>query len=258
MNMEFLTVNEINTTTMITVSAGSTSTEYLFDRNSTKQFQSLATTTAVSITVSFLATTTIDRIVLQNINLKDFTIYYDGTVTNLFSLASNNITSTTDFSNNSATNLYLYLGTGIACTSVSIVASATVVAGEAKKIGEFWLGHQQLQLEKNPTAKDYKVKLARKEYQHKMSDGGIALYVLDEKFQADIRLSFQSENMKESLYDLYSDWSEFVFVPFPTGTSWDGNIFEVNWVGDFEFESYSDNYIENGFSGVIKLRETPR
>lgn len=261
MKTEFLYQNEINTTTMISVTTGTSTVSDLFDRKKSQQYQSSGDnddTTGTTITIAFSATTTVDRIAIQNHNLKDFTLYYNGTTTNLFSLASGNITSSSDFTSNSQTDLYIHFGTAIDCTSVSIVASATIAANEEKKIGELWITHQNFALNYNPSAKQYNAKLDRKEYAHEMSDGGTALYVLEENYSADIGLTFQSQTVRDNLYNLYNQWSEFVFVPFPTGTTWDSEIYEVNWIRDFDFKSYSDDYFGNGFEGKIRLRETPK
>jgi hypothetical protein len=49
-----------------------------------------------------------------------------------------------------------------------------------------------------------------------------------------------------------------VFTPFPTGTSGNGDIFEVNWTGSYDFEQFSSNFKDNGFKGQLRLRETPK
>ena len=167
-------------------------------------------------------------------------------------------TTTSDWTGNSATDLYLWLSTTINCTSVSIVASATIVANEEKKIGNMWVTTQNMQLDFNPDNKSYKPKIDRKEFPHKMSDGGIALYVLNENYFTDIKLTFVTSAERDELYDLYNAWDAFVFAPFPTGTTWDAKIFEVNWIGTFDFEALSDNYLGKGFTGNVRLRETSK
>lgn len=258
MKMEFNSVNYLDTSTMISVDTGTDTASYLFDRNSKRQYQSSgknADGTAATITINFPYTITIDKIVMQNHNLKGFSIYYNETTTNSIAIL-NADTSTISYSSNSSTNQYFYFS-ATAMTSLTIVPTSTMVANEEKKIGELWLMKQTYQLEYNPDSAKYKPNLNRKEYDHEMADGGTSLYVLDTKFETTIDLSFISNTERSSLYDLYSSWNEFVFIPFPTGTSWDNRIYEVNWIGDFGFDRYTENYLGAGYSGQIKLKETP-
>jgi len=260
MNMEFLKLNKLDTTTMLSVTSGSTTAYKLFDRYTSKYWESQnsSDTAAEIITIIFPATVTIDRIILQNINLKDFTIYYNGTTTNLFTFNSNCITTTSDFVSNSVTNLYLYWNSATAITSISIKTSATMIANEQKKIGELWVTKQWFQFPENPSVKNFKPAIDRKEYVYEMSDGGVALYVINEVYKADIKLDFVSSATMQSLYSIWSAYDNFVFVPNPTGTNWDGKIYEVNWIGEFNFEQFADNYKGNGYTGSIKLRETAK
>jgi hypothetical protein len=55
---------------------------------------------------------------------------------------------------------------------------------------------------------------------------------------------------------IYEAFAPRVYVPFGTGTGWDGILFEANWTGGFDFYEYSDNATNTGFSGNINLRET--
>lgn len=260
MNIEFLYLNEINTTTMLSVTTGTATALNLFDRYSTKKYKSIGDNddaTVTTIHISFNETTTVNRIILQNHNFKDFTIFYNGATANTLSPALA-LTSVSDWSGNSATNHYLYLSTSVYMTSLTIEISATMITNEEKTLGELWLTRQNVQLDYMPDKKNYKPVINRKEYPHQMSDGGVALYILDENYKADIKLAFLSQTSRDNLYDLYNNWNEFIFIPFPTGTSWDSRIFQVNWVGKFDFEVYSDNYKDNGFEGTIRLMETPR
>jgi hypothetical protein len=256
--MEVLDRNFINTTTMMSVSTGTNTVARLIDRKPSTQYSSSgdnSDATTTSIIVRFNETQSVDRIVLQNINLKSFRIQLINTVAALFSPV-NFITTTSDLSNNSATNLYMYLSETTYCTGLAIYATSTMIANEEKKVGQIWVNNQILQFEKNPDKSQYKPVITRKEFPHAMSDGGTALYVLDKKYKAKINLGFQSDTMRQDLEDLHDRWTPFVFVPYPTGTAWDGRIYEVNWIGGFNFEELSDNYIDNGYKGSLDIRET--
>jgi hypothetical protein len=91
-----------------------------------------------------------------------------------------------------------------------------------------------------------------------MSDGGTVVYFVQDNFKADIQRQYVDETEYDSLRSLHTLVTPFSFVPFPTGTSWDDKMYEVNWIGDFDFESYSENVKDAGYSGSMRLRETPK
>lgn len=259
MNMEFIYSSYLNTTTMIDVNNGTSSVQYLYDRNASNQYQSSGDNsdlTTTTITINFTAAKTLSRIALQNINWKGFNIYYNSATANRLTL-SNAETSTSIWTSNSATNLYLMFTTITSVDSVSFEITTTMAANEEKKCGEMWLTTDITTLERNPSSKGYKVKLDRTEYVHNMSDGGTVAYVIGDKYASDVKLDFVSSAQSEYLYDIYTDRGPSVFVPAPTGTGWKNQIYEVNWIGDWDFYEYTDNYRGNGYSGTIRMKETP-
>lgn len=261
MNMECLRGNWLNTTTMLTVDTGTASALYLFDRKSTQTWQSIgdnSDATTSTIRIEFTSAKNIDRIVLQNINWKGFRIYYNSNTSNLFSLSSTCPTGTSQWNTNSATSLYLMLAATTSVSVVTIEVTTTAISNAEKYCGEIWVASQYLQFVDNPSAREYKVSYDRKEYTHEMSDGGTAVYFIQDNYFADIKRTFVDTSEYEELRGLHTLYTPFLFVPFPTGTSWDGKIFEVNWIGDFEFETFSDNYTGNGYSGTMRFRETPK
>jgi hypothetical protein len=65
--------------------------------------------------------------------------------------------------------------------------------------------------------------------------------------------------MYDNLFSLFRDRSSFVFMPFPTGTSWDSRLWEVNWIGDFTFEQPAGNDFQSlGYSGELNIKESPK
>jgi len=258
--MECLYKNFVNTTTLISVNNGTSNVVYLIDRKPDYQFQSAGDNsdlTTTSIRIDFTDTENIDHIAIQNCNWKSFIIYYNSNAANVITPTSM-LTNTTVWATNSETSLYIYFAT-TAVQSVFFDITATMVANEEKKCGDIYIGKRYLQFENNPTAKDYKVKRKRKEYVHEMANGGWSQYVLDTSYYADISLSYVTASETSLLLDLYDEDTEFVFVPFPTGTSWDGQLYEVNWIGEYTFDQpAANNYTDVGYKGVMKLRETPR
>ena len=262
--MEFLNPNSVNTTTQITVSTGSNTSRF-FDRRQSEQYTSVGDNsdlTTTTITIEFSSSQDINRIVLENINWKSFNSYYNSNSANLFSLTSAD-TGTADWNTNSQTNIYMKLEATKSCTSISFEITATAVADEEKKCGQVWACGQRFALDSNPDAKSYKPKVNRKEYAHKMSDGGTTTYFINDNFDGNIKLNYVSQTVYDNLKSLYNLKTSFVFVPFPTATAWEQNfsvarIYEVNWIKSFDFEQYAKNTLELGHKGMIRLRETPK
>ena len=259
MNMSIHYANYLNTTTMVSVDSGTDTTQYLFGRESSNQYQTSgdnSDATTSTIVVNFTGTEEVDRIILQNINLKSFKMYYDSNTANLFSITSA-LTGTTEWTNNSATSLYLILEDTKTIGSITIEATATMLANEEKKIGEMWITKNLLTFDQNPQARGYRAETDRKEWRHEMSDGGVVVYALSDKFSTRIKRKYVDQEEYDTLKTIHRIWDAIVFVPFPTGTAWNSEIYEVTWTGAFTFETFSDNYKENGYSGTIKLEETP-
>jgi len=259
MNMEFLEYNLFNTTTMASVTNGTSTVSYLMDRDSSTQFATSGDNsdlTTTTIRIDLLSAVNISRIILENINFKSFKIYYNSNTANTFTL-TNNLTSTSSWVSNSETSLYLIFAT----TSVSLITinvTSTMAANEEKKCGNLWICNKYHTLTNNPSAKNYKPIFDNKQYNHEMSDGGLSVYKIANSFQATINLDFVSLADRIKLKGIFDMVMPFVFVPEPTGTAWSGDIYEVNWVDDFGFYQFSDNYKGNGYSGSLKIRETPK
>jgi hypothetical protein len=246
---------------MISVNNGTSNVVYLIDRKTDLQYQSAgdnndATTTTIRI--DFSDSEIVDHISIQNFNWKSFEIYYNSNSANNITLL-NAKTSTSKWTTNSETSLLLYFATLTAIDSLFFQITSTMIANEEKKVGDIYIGRRYLQFGNNPSAKDYKVKRQRKEYVHEMANGGWSQYVLDTSYFADISLDFVSASETAQMLSLYNESSEFVFVPFPTGTSWDGQLYEVNWINEYTLDQPShNNYLDTGYKGVMKLRETPK
>lgn len=216
----------------------------------TEGFAGDALSTTVSI--DFPATQTVDKIVLKNHNLKDFSIYYNNTTTNIFSTDIN-------FSTNSETNHYFTFNTITTITNITLKLNATIIADQEKKIGELIISKLFYDFESDrlPSANNYSSQIVRKQVKHEMSDGGVTLFNLAEKFKANLRFSFVPTSTVLVLKDIYDDNDPVNFISFETTSSWDGDIFEVNWTGQFNFLKFSDNNRDIGFSGNMLLEETP-
>lgn len=256
--MEFIRANLINTTTQIAVQSNTALASNLFARDPYSQYYTEGwnnDNTSTSITITFDATTSISRIGLMDTNLKEFYFFYNGATANSITL-TNSDTTTASYTGNADTNKYFRFAT-IACTSITLVGTKTIVANSEKLVGLLWLSDLNLALEKIPNSKSYKPKRNPKQVVHTLSDGGTRIHNVRSKWSSDLTLRYVSEAQRDGLYDIFNAGVEFGFCPFGTGTGWDGILFEAVWTGPFEFYQYADDAAVSGFEGKITLKETP-
>jgi hypothetical protein len=257
--MEILKASYCLTTTQFAVNSNTDTVSNILNPDKTVQYYSDAfnnDATTSTMRISFDATTTVDRIALLGMNLKQFRIYYNGTTANTFAMTSTGATTTSYWTSNSETSMYLRLNGAIACTSVSIDMYSTQVANSEKAIGHLIISQLDRQFERQPNAASYNAKIDPEQVVHTMSDGGTRIHTVNSKYVFDVKMKYVSRSFKDYLQDLYSSRLNFIFCPFGTATSWDEIIADVVWAGNFDFFKFSDDASNSGFSGSISLRET--
>lgn len=257
--MEFLKQNYINTTTQISVNSNTSTSLNLYNSDIFYQYYSdglNSDLTTSSIVISFTETTLVSRISLIDTNAKQFRLFYNGLTANAFSLTTTGSTTTSSWSTNSETNLYLR-STPVYCTSVSLEITTTQTADQEKRVGQFILSDIYSSLTQIPNSSGYDPKLNVKQIVHTLSDGGIRIHNVRKKWSVDLKLDYIDSTQRTNLKTIYDLLTPFMFCPFGTTTSWDGILFNCVWTGSFDFYEYSDNAASSGFSGSIRLRETP-
>lgn len=255
--MELLKANFLLTTTQLVLGSNTDLASYLFDRDTSYQYvtSGFAGNTTTTIRVNFLETTSVSRIALVEHNLKAFRMYYDGATANAFSFLSGD-TSTSVYTTNSETSKYFNF-TPVNCTSVSFDLSDTIVANNEKAIGYMVISAVQHAFDRVAPAKGYKPKIDSIDVVHKLSDGGTRVQKISEKHMVDLNYQHVSVTEKRALKEVWRFAGEMIFAPFGTTTGWDGVIFPCIWEGPFDFEEFSDNAVDAGFTGKINLLETP-
>lgn len=256
--MEFIVANLLNTTTQLTVNSNTGTAQNLYNRDPLYQYYSdqLANdNTTSSITVTFDVTTPVSRIALLDTNFKSFNIFYNGVTANIFSLTDAD-TASSSYTSNLDTNKFFRFPTTM-CSSITIQAKATMITNQEKLLGLLVLSDNTITLNKIPNAQAYRPRIVPKQVVHRLSDGGSRINTIRRKHEAALNLDYVDEDQRDQLLELYSNNNEFNFVPFGTATGWDGFMFEAVWEGTFDFYEFSDNAARAGFSGSIKLKETP-
>jgi len=142
-----------------------------------------------------------------------------------------------------------------ACTSVSFDITGTQVADSEKAIAHIALSDLELAFtDRFPSAPDYKPMLIPKEIVHRLSNGGVKVNRLDEKYRCQIKLNDISTSFRDSLLGIYRNQNELLFTAFETMTGWDEVFFQCRWVGNFDFLKFSDN-VGIRHKGKMDLRE---
>jgi len=245
--MEFLTRNQIQTTTMILVDSGTATVANLIDRNKNTQYvtEGYESNTSTIISIEFGQPTVLSNILIQNHNLLDFRIFYDSVTANSIDIVSGN----------SSTSYYKYINS-ITVSSLQLQMDTTIVTAQEKQVGQFIANERNFQFERNPSIKNFKPVIDRFQVQHIMADGGVVLHNIRDKYQTKLKFEFITETFYNQLLSLYETGSPIYYVPFPTTSSWLGNAYEMVWSKDFDFK-YSTNVGSIGYSGQITLEETP-
>ena len=259
--MELLKTNFLNTTTQAIVNSNTGSASYLFDRDTSFQYISSGLNndlTFSTIRINFDETKTVTRIALVQMNWRDFRVYYNGVTANTFSMTTTGATTTSYWTSNSETSIFMQLNGAVACTSVSFDVLKTHVANAEKALGFLVISQEHVDFPQVPAAGGYDIRLEPQEVVHQLSDGGKRVQVVDDKYSAAISMQHVTTAFRSTLLTLYKLHQETIFVPFGTTTSWDAIIFPCIWHGSFDFNRYSDSASDAGFSGTIRLAETPR
>ena len=258
--MELLYSNLINTATQFEVNDSTATAVNVLNPDVRFQFSSnnfASDLTTVTMRVNFNQTVTVDRIAMVGHNLKDFTVYYDGVTANTFALDPGANTAASAYSSNSATSHY-FRTTPVACTSVSIDMKKTILADSNKYLGYLVLSEVRTDFDgRAPSSDGYQPVINTQSVTHNLSDGGTRIQTLEDKWAADLHFDYVTESARDDLKTIFDDHEEMVFCPFGTTTGWDAVIFPCVWQGAFDFFQYSDNASDSGFSGSIRLLETP-
>jgi len=247
--MSFFKRNQFGTVTMAKVDAVNTSTvNYAIDHDRDTQWTTVGygTNTSTIFSVELPTATVISQIFLQNHNLKQFRIFYNSVTANTFTPA---ITKTT---NSDASNYFSFAS--ITVNSIQVQVDLAMTADTEKRIGELYIGDVMLSFERNPSAANYKPLTAKQKVIHRMPNGGVTMFIVDQKYKGEISWKHLTASFTSQLQNIYDTGTTFYFMPFLTSTTWNGDAYEVAWTNDFDFR-FSDNNKVSGMGGKIIIEE---
>lgn len=214
------------------------------------------------IVASFTSELVFNRCAIMGNNLKEFSLtkLVTGIGFTTISLLPESGTIVSSWISNSATSMYLMFN-DITTSQFRLVMTKTMSANDEKSVGYLALSKNNLTLSQKPGYAGYSLLTRDKSISHAMANGGYRYQTLSQKFSAKLQMDYVPASLHSSLYDLYYNRQEMIFVPNPpttTASTWDTQLFPCVWANGFDFETYSDNCSTPYFSGTIELDEVPK
>jgi len=263
-NPLFFTTTAIHTFTAESTAFSPDDYQYLFDRKTT-----LAPSGVLYL--DFGSTQTVDALVYDRCYAAEVYAKYNAsadawteTAFNFFNFYSGTITAFTTssfvYADRTSTSFILNFTTATAYTDKMIIGwLGATIGGFVGSVQNIIPLERIFELDENPDASDFKISIKSVEILHKIADGGVKKGRLAESARYSIALDYVSNEGYEKLYNLYEQNKSFFIVHNPSSSAaWVPLIHEVNWLGDFTFEEYTDNFKGNGWRGNITLAEVPR
>lgn len=232
----------------ITVSSGTANKAKLVDRNEDQVFSAIGESGALTVSVTFPTPRDINRIFIQNTNIKNFTITYN---------SGSAFTPSLAVTNNAVANLYYEVTKVVAATGIKIVVTTTQDSGEAY-IGQFYAGLEIFEFagtigNEGDDWKSGSVKQTILE----MSDGTTQKVFVRRLLNISLDLINLSDAERTNFWTAYDEnkRNAIVFIPYPSdvGGTWDGWGGHYNWTNAFEFYNYAEGTSLNGWKGHIDL-----
>lgn len=212
--MKFFYQNKLRTEAFtVTVSTGDGTKAYIYDLDRETAWYSSGSNDTITetIEIDFSFNQTIDRLVLLNMNFKEFGIqYYDGSwkdFTNVYSLSTDSAASSISYTDNSLANRYFEFDS-VVCTKIKISCLKTISANQEKYLHEFYVGQEIGTFIEDVTGNPNSYSAIAENYNAvfiKKSNFGMIKINTSNKFSAEFNLSeFLESNDQEILQTLLS------------------------------------------------------
>jgi hypothetical protein len=251
--IEFCKKNIISDVSEIYDSASTTNENKfkIIDRNTDISYGSIGATTGTrTITFTFSSNKTIDRLIFQGVNWKNFTIKYNG---------STDFTSAISGTNNTATELYYRVTKVTNVASVTISVTATMTTGDVVRCSEATLTESLYCPTSTPASNGEGLKYIPVVSQriNELSDGTFDKTFIKSSFGYSIGMSLLSATDQlnyKSVFD-YNRRNSIFFIPEPNDTpgSWNGISSHVHWNNALDIYNASLGLTLNGYDAIISL-----
>lgn len=232
----------------ITVSSNTDNKERLIDRNEERKWVAVGEGEAATITLA--VTSAIDTIIIQNTNIKTFTIKYNTSTNFTPTLSEAQFTLSNTFN-----NIYAKVSSVTPSTNVKLVVTATT-DGLSVKIGQIVVTKEIMEITAGGTAA---VVPEVRQFMTELSDGTKnKIYVRTTKGY-DLTLLNVTTTERANLLTLaeYNRSKTFFYIHRP---AWDVDYFDglcghMNWENPVEFDDYFNDISANGFMGTLRFRQ---
>nr|BDD45349.1 hypothetical protein 25 [Elusimicrobiota bacterium] len=247
----FLSKNYLNADCTVNVSSNDSSKLYAYDQKRNTLWRSSGETDedndySCFYEVEFYngsdpVSRTVDTFVLQNINLKKFKIqYYNG--------GGYVDIPGAGFINNASASLKIKLSSSITTSKIRLAMDSTIIAGQEKKIGEFWIMQEKLELKEVKTSRNRADHSESGHYY--LASGKLETWNIFDKYNATWTIDFVDDSVYYLLKDIYDAHEEFTFYPdYERNTN---EIYLVQWTGNWRS---TDNPKIQRHSVTMELKE---
>lgn len=224
----------------------------LIDRNDDIVYGSIGASTGTrTITFTFSSAKTVDRIILKNINWKNFTIQYN---------SSTNFTPTQSYTNNTLTDMYIQVTKLTTITSIVISVTETMTAGDVIRASQIIFCESLYQpattFASQGNAEDGLVYLPFVSQKTNMlSDGSFDKTFIKSGFGFQLKIALLSTANQASFKSVF-DWNKrnsLIFIPEPDSSTWNGIYSYVHWNNALDIYNATSGFTINGFNANIDL-----
>jgi len=244
----FLYKNYITSIDQLTVSSNTANRKQLINRNEETKFYAIGEGTGLTITWNPGSSKTINRIFLQNTNIKACTIKYNSNAVNFSPAIS--------VSGNEKPNLYFEMSDQ-SVDDVTVTVTDTIDGGGVR-IGQMYIGKELYEIattiggtlrhvpDVQQTINVMSDKTTQKVYVRRLRHYELGL----------VKVSTSNREYFETIYD-ENRRGTVVFVPYPaTGAdTWNGWAGHYNWVNAPDMDNYTRDLPENGYDINIVLQQ---
>lgn len=243
---EFLKKNYISSVSEISDSAGTNDINKLklIDKNTDLQYATIGATTGTrTITITFSAAQTIDRIFLQNHNGDSYTIKYNTSLD--FS------TPISESGNTSKNNYYRF--NSVTVNNIVISVTNTQTAGQVFKLGQIIATESFLNVD--GVGGGSRVEPNTAQVVFSLSDLSSDKTFIKTNFNFVIRYTNVIPSIRETFIEIYdyNKRNSFYYIDQPDDTAWNGIAGPVLWNNSDDYHNYSNDIPSNGYDVNIDL-----
>lgn len=234
------------TTAKITVATSDTIKTRLVDRNAERRWVSTSGDQTGTFTLAI--TESIDTIVIQNTNMKTFTIKYNTSTNFTPTLSQAVATVGTGYGD------FYFKVSAVTPTTNIIIAVTETTDALPLQVGQIVVTKEIMEVSASGSMR---IPTTTKQFLKDMSDGTINKVYVRRLNGYELTLNNVSVAQRTLLMSVYDENKRksvfFIARPSMGEDAFDGLADHVNWTNEFDFNDYYNDLVTNGFTGTMKL-----